>query len=412
MDYKGVLLNRLLDKYERSKSYLGADSSRRVLLKLCSEEFPEYDIEKPELKELINSIVEKLASNDLVGYQWLKYEKGNIIEKVWLKLDKVEMVYKEAGRLPKSGRVLAILEMVKELKEHISIPWITRYLEDTESNIDAKKSVTPFLPDDEKEAQAVLGAIKAIHDQNNEECLERVFSVRCFGDSKFFERSVKKRVIDIIRNYLLKSYDLIESPSDDEILAQVGIVKAPEQVEFCGGMLGVLAGKSIDFSVFTQGIAVNSHTVKAIEISELKSVQRVLFIENKTNYVDYVAKKKTEKELVIYHGGFYSPVKGLFFKKIYEAGLKTGVSFYHWSDIDIGGFRIFSRLKTNIILGLKPLFMDKAAFLSKRQYWIPFHEKYYSALEGMLRKDEFAEFHEVIKTMLEVRSRLEQEAFL
>jgi len=123
-------------------------------------------------------------------------------------------------------------------------------------------------------------------------------------------------------------------------------------------------------------------------------------------------KKREEDELVIFHGGFYSPVREIFFKKVYEAGYKTGVEFYHWGDIDIGGFRMFSRLKTNIIPCLKPLLMDRNAFLSKREYWMAFDEKYGSVLKEMLKNAGFLEFHDVIEVMLEERSRLEQEAFL
>jgi len=71
-----------------------------------------------------------------------------------------------------------------------------------------------------------------------------------------------------------------------------GIVKAPEQVDFCGGIEGRLEGKNVDFSIFKYGVAINSRTVKYLEISSLKQVQKVLFIENKANYVDYIFKKE------------------------------------------------------------------------------------------------------------------------
>lgn len=412
MDYKKAILNILLDKFERSKSYLDNGSSRRILLKLFSKEFPDYNIEKPEIRELINSIVKELEAKQLLGFEWLRFEKGNIIEKVWLRPENIDMAYQEAGRPPKSSRALAIHKMVRELKENISLSWIRKYLEDTESNIEIKKSASPFLPDDEKSAQAVLNALKAINDQNNEEYLERVFSLKCFGDSKFFEKHVRKKVVNIIKKYLLNDFNYIEPLTDDEILAQVGIVRTPEQVDFCGEIVCKLAGEYVDFSVFKHGITINSYTINEIENLDLKSINKVLFIENKANYIDYILKKRNTNELVIFHGGFYSPVKGLFFKKVYESGFKTGVLFYHWSDLDIGGFRIFQRLKKNIVPELKPFLMDKEAFLSRKRYWTTFDEKYGSVLEGMLEKKEFLEFHDVISKMLEVRSKLEQEAFL
>jgi len=411
MDYKKIILNKLLDKFEKSKAYPDGGSTRRILLKFSSREFPEYDIEKPEMRELINSIVQELGDRGLVGFEWLKFERGNIVAQVWLNPDQIAPAYREAGRQPKSDRAFLILEMARDLKESVSLPWLQRYLEDTVANLEKSKSAPPYLPDDPADSEAVLKALWAINDQDNEECLERVFSLRCFGDSKFFTRRARKRVIGIIRNYLPRDWEG-ETPSDDEILAQVGIVRSPEQIEFCGGMEGKLTGGRVDFSVFRRGIAINSDTVKEIEIISLKAARKVLFIENKANYIDYILKKKAENELVIFHGGFYSPVKGLFFKKVYEAGRQAGVRFYHWGDLDVGGFRIFSRLKTNLIPELQPLLMDEAAFLSKSRYWISFDEKYGAVLEGMLARDEFSEFAAVIAAMLKVRSKLEQEAFL
>lgn len=413
MDYKRLILNRLLDKFERSKLYLGEDTlNRRVLLKMNKREFPEYDVEVSDIRELVNSIVKELSEKNILDFSWFKYEKNNIIEKVWLRTDNIEEAYREAARAPKSARTDTILNLVRDYKEHVTAAWIGSFLEDAESCIAARKSLSPLLPDDEKSAKAVLDALKAINDKGDEECLERVFSIRCFGDSKCFERNVRKRVVGIVNKYLTKEGRNSENQSDDEILAQIGIVKSAEQIEFCGGITGLLYDQTVDFSVFKYGSCINSQTAKDIEITALKSVEKVLFIENKANYSDYISKNRSEEELVIFHGGFYSPVKGLFLKKIYEAGKMDELEFYHWSDIDLGGFRIFNRLKAEIIPELKPLKMDREAFLSKKEYWMSFDEKYGDALEEMLGKQEFSEFHDIIDIMLKVRSKLEQEAFL
>lgn len=413
MDYKRLILNRLLDKFERSKLFLGEGTlNRRVLLKFNKREFPEYDVEVSEIRELVNSIVKELSEKNILDFTWLKYEKNNIIEKVWLRTDNIEEAYREAARVPKSVRADTIISLVRDYKENVTAAWIRSFLEDAESCIEATKSLSPLLPDDEKVARAVLDALKTINDKEDEECLERVFSIRCFGDSKYFERNVKKRIVSIVAKYFIPDGKGIENRSDDEILAQIGIVKSAEQIEFCGGVLGLLYDQPIDFSIFKYGSCINSQTAKDIEITALKSVKKVLFIENKANYSDYITKKRSEEELVVFHGGFYSLVKGLFLKKIYEAGKRDKLEFYHWSDIDLGGFRIFNRLKSEIIPELKPLRMDREAFLSKKEYWMSFDEKYGAALEEMLGKHEFLEFHDVMEIMLKEKARLEQEAFL
>ena len=141
----------------------------------------------------------------------------------------------------------------------------------------------------------------------------------------------------------------------------------------------------------------------------IKNARKILFIENKANYIDYIQNKQESDEFVIYHGGMYSPLKGKFFKKIYEAC--ENQEFYHWSDIDIGGFRIFTRLK-KIIPELQEYKMDTEAFLAKKEYWKEMNQDYRKRLQQLRGSAEYETFYEVIDAMLENNSKLEQEAFI
>jgi len=289
-----------------------------------------------------------------------------------------------------------------------------------------KKTPAPYLSLETDKAKAVIRALQAINDKGDADCLERVFSLRCFGDSKVFERLAKKKVLEIIRRYLIneevgrndeagrKEVAGADDQdfSDEEILAQVGIVRNPEQLEFCGNLTGVLAGRSLNFSAFTYGAALTQRTFDELEITSLPGVQQVLFIENKANYVEYITGNRSEDMLVVYHGGFYSPRRGQFFRKLYAAGREHGLVFSHWGDLDLGGLRIYHRLKTQIIPELKPFLMDKEALLSKKEYWQTFDDKYGQELGKLLSDPDYQEFHEVIAVMLEEKVRLEQEAFL
>ena len=414
MDYKKLLLNRLLDRFEKSKRYLDASVSRRTMLNLKAPDYPEYNIENSRTREIINAAVQELNHQGIVGYEWLKYEHGNIIDRVWLQPDKTKEAYKEAGRVPKSEKAAAVLDIVQKYKLKVTSPWIKEFLENAEAGIETKKSVSPYFPEDYEITKAILIALEALDQKEDEECLERVFSLRCYGDSKYFERHTKKKIIEVIKKYFLAEEKDFGMLGDEEILALVGIVKAPELMEFSGEMLGRLAGQPVDFSIFPHGIAINSHTVAELEITHLDpSIRKVLFIENKANYIDYIFKKAQKNELVVYHGGFYSPPKGRFFKMVYEAGLRSEVEFLHWGDIDLGGFRMFHRLRTNIIPELKPYLMDREAVISKKDYWIPMDDiKYKAELEKLLGNEDYSLFHDVIELMLDQSCRLEQEAFL
>lgn len=125
--------------------------------------------------------------------------------------------------------------------------------------------------------------------------------------------------------------------------------------------------------------------------------------------MDYIQNKISKGEFVVYHGGMYGEIKGLFFKKLYESVKEC--EFYHWSDTDIGGFKIFVRLR-KIIPNLKPYLMDKEAFYSKKQYWKEMSKEYREKLEKLKEKEEYSYFGDVIEEMLKNNSKLEQEAFI
>ena len=72
-------------------------------------------------------------------------------------------------------------------------------------------------------AQDILLVLKQI--DNKEENLKRVLSIKCFGDSKYFERNIEHILIRIIKTYLLEK---AEEYSNDDILLEVGISKYPE----------------------------------------------------------------------------------------------------------------------------------------------------------------------------------------
>ena len=180
-------------------------------------------------------------------------------------------------------------------------------------------------------------------------------------------------------------------------------------MEFCGDIDIYMKNQKIEYRKETQGSYINSYTVKNIERIEIKNTKKIYFIENKANYIDYIQNKKKEDQLVIYHGGMYSPIKGELFKQIYKAG--KNMQYYHWSDIDIGGFKIFMRLK-EIIPELIPYKMDKESFLNKKDYWSKMDLSYIKKLQNMRNDDKYKIFYDVIDEMLKQKCKLEQESFI
>ena len=142
---------------------------------------------------------------------------------------------------------------------------------------------------------------------------------------------------------------------------------------------------------------------------KIKNANKIIFIENKANYIDYIQNKMQKDEFVVYHGRMYGRIKGQFFKNIYEVSKDS--KFYHWSDIDIGGFKIFARLR-NIIPELIPYKMDVEAFYSKKAYWKDMSKDYRKKLLGFRKQLDYNCLDNLIDEMLINISKLEQEAFI
>ena len=82
MDYKSIILNKLLDKYEKSKS-LVEDTSRRIILKVNT--MKQYNIENYEEKNLFHDIVFDLEKKKIIYYSWKKYEKRKYFKRNMVK---------------------------------------------------------------------------------------------------------------------------------------------------------------------------------------------------------------------------------------------------------------------------------------------------------------------------------------
>ena len=95
MNYKQIILNKLLDKYEKSKSYL-KHTNRRIMIK--AQEIKEYKVENYEQKILFHEMLKDLKAKRIVDFDYLKYEEGNILDKIWLEKENVDNAYLEIQR--------------------------------------------------------------------------------------------------------------------------------------------------------------------------------------------------------------------------------------------------------------------------------------------------------------------------
>jgi len=410
MDYKVEILHLLLNKYEKSRYYYGdAQVKRRIILKFNKKEFPLYNIEKAEVKEAVHYAVMELKQMGVIEFQWMKFEEGNLLDKAILNIEKVHTAYKLAGRKAKQDIVTEAWQKLKFFRNDIKTAWMCNFLDKMVMEIETKKVLPEYIPAGEEELGLLLNTFKGIEDKGPDEMLERIFSRKYLGGSKIFEKKMRNRIARIAKDFMLEQEDL----EKEEVLQYIGIIKSSEELLFSGPLVIRLFDEVIDFTPFCYGASMNTEMIKDFVVDKL-AVKRVISIENKAVYLEYIKRQKKVDEFIIYLGGFYSPVKRIFLEKIYEYVQENNIrmEFYHWGDIDLGGFKIFVQLKNNIIKELHPLNMDVNILRKYARYGDPFSESYRKKVKKLLEKEEYEVFYGAIKAMLELGIKLEQEALV
>ena len=408
--YKKQILSILIDWYENSPAHVrGEKPSRRRKMRLYDEgqtDFLDYNIENHLTRNEINQAVLDLAEKKFIEYQWLRGQKNHIIAKLWLKADSIKNVYGFIGRRPRGDEVDELLSQLKSFREEINTQWALNWLDNTIAVISHKRNIGSAMPELPAERDDLLKAVFYLSANTEIEILERVFSMQCYGNSKHFERTIKKHLVRILKKYLIQN-----DCSDEEALHYARIVKYPEQFTFSGNLSITLPKGTVDFSFLPFGGTLTIDDVKQGNIRIEQNVKRVLSIENRANYIDYIHKSKKDDELVIFHGGHFSPAKLIFLRSIVSS-LPQECGFFHWGDIDYGGFLMLARLRREIFAEVKPWKMGKDDLIKFSNFTINFTETYREKLASLLEIKELIDCYPCIKYMLELCIRLEQEAML
>lgn len=410
-----IILQNLLDSYERSKSFKdGKDTSKRILSTFYDKginKLKEYDIEDFAIKTAYNQACINLKREELIDFNWLHGNKNNIVEKVWLNKENIKLAYQKINRVPKSEYLEDVKNLLISYLTKLGNGWAYNCISEWINNIDCKKSLGKFLPDNKKQIIEYLDIIVALYEQNGSEILERVFSSKVLGDSKKFENMYRARLISLLKRNsdIILNFDEI---SDRETLAFFGIVTYPEQISFCGDLSVVASNNQvISFNLMKNGAYINARDVDDFGFNIGDNISKIITIENKANYYNYIATQKQIDELVIYHGGCYSPSKGKFFKKIANT-VNDEIQFLHWGDIDFGGFSMLKRLRCEISNKYQPFFMSKQDLMKYELSATGFSANYCERLKKLLNYDEIRDCHSCITYMIDKGIRLEQEAMI
>lgn len=398
------ILNKLLDTYENSKLSRGENKvAVHISYAFTKKSLPEYFDESSIVYEEIHAIAKQLQTKGFITIVWKNNREDHIIEKVVLCEEAIPEVYQYVHRVSREAMEKAALQALRDLLEtkmnSVTESFVSRMTE----RIRNGKSVKEYM--DISDVKSVGDLVKALNAVicNEEECFIREFSISHFHDSKVFH-TLSAKICKIIREEI-QEYEFFE---DEELLAEYQIYHTPSYVYLKGNACLKTGVQVVDISEFPEGLgfAVNKQNLPDMMITASKPVESVVTIENLTTFFRF----QRENSLIIYLGGYHNHIRRMLLQKIYEAF--NNARYYHFGDIDAGGFQIFYHLKEKTRIPFELYKMDLHTLKSYEKYGKKLTENDRKRLKKLMSTKMGESEKECAEYMLAHNVKLEQECII
>lgn len=424
-----TVLHELVDRYESSTAFVrGEPTTRRIQIAMNDRIIPGYTSGgmDADIRRQLHETLLLWRETGVINIEWARFEQGNLLRRVLLSWDAIAQAYELLGRTPKGDLLQSVETELVSYADTLTWPWMQQWMADVRRDLTDRKSIPDaLLPADETRRRLLLQSLAGLCAKGDEVLSMRVFSKRYLKNSKRFEREIRSRFTSLLRQYATVDDTSLQeagelTDSDAILLAEVGIEVTHQEISFCGPIVFEQDGaesQQIDCTLFPRGLALDSDVLADMKIVTLP-VDRILTIENKANYRHYIRHECKRDELVIYLGGFPSPVMRQFMRRAWQAAQNENtavgkpITFAHWGDLDYGGILITQVLRNTVTREfqtwrMEPEWLDKMA-----AYVEPFEEAYRTRLEGLLGDERYLAWRPLLRKLLEVGGTLEQEAFL
>ena len=416
-----LILGALLAKYEKSSPCLLHPETVRQWpsLKLDKKtieasDLPGYIYTDRSIRDAYNLAAQQLEQEGLVN---LRYSANNVVlARITLVLPQVEQAYAYLGQSSPRQQVALFLEALAPVAE-TTVSWVQAWQQKQRAAILAKQKLSPKQRRLLDRLDQLVRALVEYERLQGSTITLRGFSIGCYHDSKTFEKQVRDDFLAIALEYdeglaeLNQERKLKEGQglSTAEQLAYLGIFARPELYELSGCCQVLTKNRgSLELAPsYPQGLGIPSSLLEQIRGFALKNISRVICIENKTNYDEFLVREMDERTVVFYVGGFASQLKKHFLSLLYQSASEQ-VDFYLWSDIDLGGFEIFHQLQ-QAMPRLKPYRMGVAEVEQYAHLGLRREPAYWARLTA--RREKYPAFAQTIQSLLQHGVTIEQEVF-
>lgn len=389
-NFEKNLLNKLLDKYESSKlSKGGTEINRQIKLTTKDDVLKSYiGLDSLKYVDDNDAVIRKLENK---GYVKSIYDEDTF-KSLTLNLGYVDEIYDYLKRNKPKDELSNIKKILSSYKFDDFIEDFINYVYDY---VNMKYTYPKIYFNDSKQLDLILKTFKEIFALKKEIKI-RDFSAKYLGDSKLFD-TIKSKVIKIIRDFDGNEYD-----SDEDVLSSYNLVKNSSYALIKNGLTFKLNCSIIDLDELGFEFSLSDEMIDKMEILKLK-VKRVITIENLTSFYSF----KDDEALIIYLAGFHNHTKQKLLTKIYSK--YPNVEFYHFGDIDAGGFMIFMNLRNKTKIPFIPYKMGIEELNKNKDNSKELTDNDRRRLKILLSNDDYFMFHETIACMLLKDIKLEQE---
>lgn len=393
------ILQKLLAKYESSKTYKGENSVSQTFSIKPSDVFKEYEKDSADINEIedFEKQCRLLESEEIIQFA-KKHDRISKITAIstdenWTKIRAILGVKDKKTRLNEEISFYSNL-----YKDSASHEIVKDFCKVQTERLEAGKEAE-FRHEEADNIIALLNFIL----KNKNEILERELSISVLSNSKTWEEKYRNKVLKILK----KSgwFDsLTENCSDEKeigkvILEECCVFSNPSYVYFKGnGEIAFENGKII--KIYSDiPLALSSGSVSKIKSFEVFD-SKVMTVENLTSF----NRIKDLDTFFIFLSGYHNSAKQAFLKKIFCQN--SNKNYYHFGDIDPDGFFILENLRAKTNIDFKPYKMGISELEKYSAFTKPLEENDLKKARSLI---ESGRYTEILNYMLKHNQKLEQE---
>lgn len=393
-----LILEKLLHKYESSKTYKGENAVRQSFSISPSDVYPNYDndFEDPNSiedfeKELNVLKTENLIEIEIKDRRVIKI-KAETSDDIWFKIRSFLGV-KEKKVLQQEE-----LDFYKNFlsKNIIIANFCKAQVSRIENN---KKAVYPL-----EESANIIKLLDYIL-SNHPEILERELSIEILHDSKLWEKTYRTKVCKILyeSGRFNETVDGLEDAKEiyDTILEILNVYKNPSYIYFKGSAKIKFADGRILDVMQNKALALPSTEVSDIDEIDILN-KTVMTIENLTSF----NRVRGTDVFFLYLSGYHNSIKQVLLKKIFDQNQSKNILYYHFGDIDPDGFYILDNLRKKTGIDFKPYCMDIENLKKYQDYAKSFESNDTKKAESLIAA---GKYFDIATYMLNNKVKLEQE---